>query len=95
MKSVNNPLAMLRFQYPGDSSVRLKSVNRVSLIKYERVLNEFVAHQRVIESVGRSLLDRNGIHEGRYGFQIRIHTRSFGSVLLVVGHSVLRRVRTP
>ena len=86
---------MLRFQYPGGLSVRLKSVSRVSLIKYALRLNEYVDHQRAIESVGRSLLDRNGIHEGRYGFRIRIHTRSFGSILLAVGHSVLRRVRTP
>ena len=84
---------MLRFQYPGGSSVRLKSVNRVSLIKSELKLTEYVALQRAIESVGRSLLDRNGIHEVRYGFRIRIHTRSFGSILLAVGHSVLRRVR--
>ena len=68
---------MLRFQYLGGSSVRLKSVNRVALIKYALRLTEFVALQRAIESVGRSLLDRNGIHEALYGFQIRIHMHSF------------------
>ena len=57
--------------------------------------NECVGLQRVLESVGRSLLDRNGIHEARYEFQTRNHTRSFGSILLEAGRIVLRRVRMP
>ena len=59
------------------------------------MLNEYVGLQRVLESVGRSLLDRNGIHEERYEFQTRNHTHSFGSILLAIGRIVLRRVRTP
>ena len=56
--------------------------------------NECVGLQRVLESVGRSLLDRNGIREARCEFQTRNHTRSSGSILLAVCRIVLRRVRT-
>ena len=57
--------------------------------------NECVGPQRVLESVDRSLLDRNGSREARCEFQTRNHTHSFGSILLEAGRIVLRRVRTP
>ena len=44
-KSINNPLAMLRFQYPGGSSVRLKSVECVSNNHEAAKLNEYVDHR--------------------------------------------------
>ena len=66
------------FRYLSGWLVRLKSVIRVSLIKYELVPDEYVDPQRAIESVGRSLLDRNGSREARYEFQTRNHTHSSG-----------------
>ena len=55
----------------------------------------YVGLQRVLESVGRSLLDRNGSREAQCEFQTRTHTHSSGSILLEAGRIVLRRVRTP
>ena len=57
--------------------------------------DECVGPQRVLESVDRSLLDRNGSREARCESQTRNHTHSFGSILLEAGRIVLRRVRTP